>query len=120
MVKHNRLQPTLQGGWSTESGWYSALCGTDRACLWSALAAASAISSAVKEQSARYHSKEQMIGVEMSGKFKAYPFVGLSKGPIQVDDTAGGRKITVRSDHEHRTGTVYDATGKEIPSVIAF
>lgn len=74
----------------------------------------------VKGQSARYHPKEQVIGVEINGKFKAYPFVELSKGPSQVDDTLGGKKITVRFDREHRTGNVYDATGKEIPSVIAF
>jgi hypothetical protein len=61
-----------------------------------------------------------VTGVEMNGKFKAYPFVELSKGPGQVDDTAGGTKITIRFEREHRTGTVYDATGKKIPRIIAF
>lgn len=74
----------------------------------------------VKGESARYHPKEQVIGVEVNGKFKAYPFVELSKGPTEVIDTVGGQKITVRFDSEHRTGTVLDAAGKEIPSVIAF
>jgi hypothetical protein len=74
----------------------------------------------VKGQSARYHPKEQVIGVEVNGKFKAYPFVELSKGPGEVVDAVGGKKIIVRFDGEHRTGTVYDASGKEIPSVIAF
>lgn len=74
----------------------------------------------VKGQSARYHPKEQVIGVEVNGKFKAYPFVELSKGPGEVVDTIGGEKITVRFDGEHRTGTVVDAAGNEIPSVIGF
>jgi hypothetical protein len=74
----------------------------------------------VKGQSARYHPKEQVIGVEVNGKFKAYPFIELSKGPGEVVDSVGGQRITVRFDGEHRTGTVVDATGKEIPSVIAF
>lgn len=74
----------------------------------------------VKGQSARYHPKEQVIGVEMNGKFKAYPFVELSRSRGDVTDTLNGKKITVRFDPEHRTGAVYDAAGKEVPSVIAF
>ncbi|OGB26607.1 MAG: hypothetical protein A3I66_17230 [Burkholderiales bacterium RIFCSPLOWO2_02_FULL_57_36] len=74
----------------------------------------------VKGQSTRYHPKEQVIGVEVNGKFKAYPFVELSKGPREVVDSVGGQKIIVRFDGEHRTGNVYDAASKEIPSVIAF
>lgn len=74
----------------------------------------------VKGQSARYHPKEQVIGVKVNGKFKAYPFVELGKSRSEVADTLGGKKLTVRFDSEHRTGTVHDAAGKEIPSVIAF
>lgn len=74
----------------------------------------------VKGQSARYHPKELVIGVEVNGKFKAYPFVELSKSRGEASDAVGGKKITVRFDPEHRTGAVYDAGGKEIPSLIAF
>lgn len=74
----------------------------------------------VKGESTRYHPKEQVIGVEMNGKFKAYPFVELGKNRGDVQDVVGGKKITIRYDAEHRTGTVYDAAGKEVPSVIAF
>jgi hypothetical protein len=74
----------------------------------------------VNGQSTRYHPKEQVIGVEVNGRFKAYPFVELGKTEGTVSDTIAGKKIRVRFDPEHRTGTVYDATGKEMPSVIAF
>jgi hypothetical protein len=74
----------------------------------------------VSGQSTRYHPKEQVIGVEVNGKFKAYPFVELGKTEGTVSDTIAGKKISVRFDPEHRTGTVYDAAGKEMPSVIAF
>ena len=74
----------------------------------------------VKGQSARYHPKEQVIGVEVDGQYKAYPFVELDKTKGSVADTIGGKRITVRFDPEHRTGTVYDAAGKEMPSVIAY
>lgn len=74
----------------------------------------------VNGQSTRYHPKEQVIGVEVNGQFKAYPFVELDKTKGKVADTIGGKKITVRFDPGHRTGTVYDAAGKEIPSVTAY
>lgn len=74
----------------------------------------------VKGQSTRYHPKEQVIGVEVKGQFKAYPFTKLAKTKGEVRDIIAGEKIIVRFDPEHRTGTVYDADGKELPSVIAF
>lgn len=74
----------------------------------------------VSAESARYHPKEQVIGVRMEGRAKAYPFVELfrAKGPVR--DRIGGREVTVRFDASHRTGIVTDAEGREIPSVIAF
>lgn len=75
----------------------------------------------VSGQSRRYHPKEPVIGVEVGGTFKAYPFVELAKTRGgTVTDTVGGKQLTVRFDPEHRTGTVFDAQGKEIPSVIAY
>ena len=74
----------------------------------------------VKGRSARFHPKEQVIGVEVNGKFKAYPFVELSQSRGEVADTIGGKKVIVRFDPEHRSGAVYDPAGREIPSVIAF
>lgn len=74
----------------------------------------------VQGRSARYHPKEQVIGVELNGKAKAYPFAELSRRRGEVADTVGGQRIIVRFDAEHRTGTVFDARGNEIPSVIAY
>lgn len=75
----------------------------------------------VSGESRRYHPKEQVIGVEVGGKFKAYPFVELAKAKGgEVTDTLAGKKLTVRFDPEHRTGAVFNAQGKEIPSLIAF
>lgn len=74
----------------------------------------------IKGQSTLFHPKEQVIGIEVNGKFKAYPFIELSQRQGGIEDTVGGQKISVRFDAEHRTGTVFDADGKEIPSLIAF
>lgn len=74
----------------------------------------------IRHQSAVFHPKERVIGVEIGGKAKAYPFVELGKTRGEVGDTVGGRRITIRFDVTHRTGAVFDASGTEIPSVVAF
>ena len=75
----------------------------------------------VTGRSLRYHPKELVIGIEAGGKFKAYPFVELAKiNGDKMLDTLGGKTLTVRFDPEHRTGSIFDAQGKEIPTVIAF
>jgi hypothetical protein len=68
----------------------------------------------------RYHPKERVIGLELDGRFKAYPFVELGRAQAPLQDTLGGRRVTVHYDAEHRTGRVTDARGAEIPTVIAF
>ncbi|MBB4518575.1 DUF3179 domain-containing protein [Paraburkholderia fungorum] len=76
----------------------------------------------VRAHSARYHyhPKERVIGVSIGGAHKAYPFVELGRSPSVIHDTLGGRSIEVRFDTEHQTGSVFDAEGHEIPSVIAY
>jgi len=75
----------------------------------------------VARHSWRYPPKEPVIGVEVDGKFKAYPFVELAriKGG-RITDTLGGKTLAIRYDAEHRTGAVFDAQGKEIPTITAF
>jgi hypothetical protein len=68
----------------------------------------------------RYHPKEQVIGLELDGRFKAYPFLELSKTPGPIQDRVGNRRVEIRYDAEHRTGKVLDINGDEIPTVIAF
>lgn len=74
----------------------------------------------VKFLSKGYHPKELVIGLEINGKFKAYPFAELAKTNGQIKDTLNGKPVNVRFDATHRTGNVYDADGQEIPTVIAF
>ncbi|AYH42175.1 DUF3179 domain-containing protein [Azoarcus sp. DN11] len=75
----------------------------------------------VTGRSARYQPKEPVIGVEVGGKFKAYPFVELAKiAGGTATDLLDGKKLTVRFDPQHRTGAVFDAQGREMPSIIAY
>jgi hypothetical protein len=68
----------------------------------------------------RYHPKERVIGLEIDGRFKAYPFVELGRTRPPLQDTLGDAGVIVHYDAEHRTGRVVDARGAEIPTVIAF
>lgn len=74
----------------------------------------------VKFRAKGYHPKERVIGIELDGRFKAYPFSELSKRPEDIRDTLAGRDIIVRFDPAHQTGAVFDPSGKELTSLTAF
>lgn len=75
---------------------------------------------AVAAESRRYHPKESVIGVELQGRAKAYPFVELAKAASPLHDRIGDTPVLVRFDVTHRTGGIFDANGRELPSVIGF
>ena len=68
----------------------------------------------------RYHPKEWVLGIEIDGAAKAYPFVELKKMPSPVADQVNGRRITVRFNAQSRSASVIDEQGKPIPTVMAF
>lgn len=67
-----------------------------------------------------FHPKEQVIGLELEGKFKAFPFVELAKTLSPLSDTLAGHPISIHFDTARRSGAVYDSAGQEIPTVLAF
>lgn len=74
----------------------------------------------VANTDARFHPKEQVIGLELQGQSKAYPFIELARSKMPLRDQLAGQQITIEYDMNHRTGRVIGANGAEIPSVIAF
>lgn len=68
----------------------------------------------------RFHPKEAVMGVELAGSFKAYPFTELEKTTTPFTDRIGHQAVHIEYDAAHRSGRVLDATGQEIPSVIGF
>ena len=60
-----------------------------------------------------YHPKERVLGVEIDGKFKAYPFAELAKyGGDRVVDRFNGAKLEIHFNAISRTGRVLHL-GKE-------
>ena len=68
----------------------------------------------------RYHPKEQVLGVELDGKPKAYPFSELARVKSPFKDKVGEKTVHVTYDSKSRTATIKDASGTELPSVVGF
>lgn len=68
-----------------------------------------------------YHSKEWVVGLEVNGKYKAYPFSELKKsGKIPIVDTFEGKTVRVHFDKKNTTAWITDAEGEKIPSIMAY
>ena len=67
-----------------------------------------------------YHPKEQVLGLVLDGKAKAYPFVELAKGSGEVSDVLAGKNIHVRYSHNHKSAEVFDSEGNALPGITLF
>ncbi|MET0108536.1 MAG: DUF3179 domain-containing protein [Candidatus Thiodiazotropha sp.] len=67
-----------------------------------------------------YHPKERVMGVNIGGVAKAYPFAELAKTSGRITDRVGGESIEIEYDIDNQTASAIDAEGKTIPTVIAF
>ena len=67
-----------------------------------------------------YHPKEQVLGIDIDGTYKAYPFEELSRaGKAQLSDTVAGRKITIFWNESERSAYAMQGD-KVIPSTVAY
>ena len=68
-----------------------------------------------------YHPKEQVLGVEIDGATKAYPFIELSKGGrTTYIDWVAQQKVIIHWDEESRSASIENAQGEVISSTIAY
>lgn len=75
----------------------------------------------VSEKDDRFHPKEMVIGLEVNGKFKAYPFSELEKlEGTSLEDNFQGNSIKIRYDPEAKSAEIWDAEGNMIPAVTNF
>ena len=74
----------------------------------------------VEQQDQRYHPKESVLGVELAGEFKAYPFTELKKSTETVHDTLAGQRIMIKYDQAHNAASAVDAQGELLPAVTAY
>jgi hypothetical protein len=75
----------------------------------------------VRSESRRYHPKERVLGLEIDGQFKAYPFAELSQvAGGQIRDVLAGRPVQVRFDRDSETARAFDDEGGPLPAVTGF
>jgi hypothetical protein len=68
-----------------------------------------------------YHRKEYVLGIEIAGKFKAYPFSELeSLGKTNFEDQINGQRVKIHWDAEHTSARAYDANGNLLAGIVAF
>ncbi|MFA9418706.1 MAG: DUF3179 domain-containing protein [Gammaproteobacteria bacterium] len=68
-----------------------------------------------------YHPKEQVIGLEIDGVYKAYPFAELEKNnQSQFKDSINGVSITIDWDSENQSVELFDSSGKRIAGIQGF
>lgn len=72
--------------------------------------------------SRRYHPKERVLGIEIEGVFKAYPFAELAKREPQNSllDTVAGKSLRIEYDLPSRTGRVFSDSNEELLVINSF
>jgi len=74
----------------------------------------------VAEENSQYRRKSTVLGLEIGGRFKAYPFSELEKGPDQFTDEFQGRRFNVIFDKKNQTARIINPDGNELPTLLVF
>jgi len=74
----------------------------------------------VAEENRQYRRKSVVLGLEIDGQFKAYPFDELKQGPAQFIDEFQGQRFEVTYDNKNQTARIVDDDGNELPTLLAF
>jgi len=74
----------------------------------------------VARRDRRFHPKTWVLGVNVGGTARAYPFPELAAGPERFEDTIAGEPIVVNYDRAAKNATVTRPDGTPIASIRAF
>jgi len=74
----------------------------------------------VRERDRRYPRKSLVLGLQINGRFKAYPFAELQKGPTTFVDSIDATQVEIVYDQENRTASARTLKGSLLPSMIAY
>ena len=68
----------------------------------------------------RFHPKEQVLGLEIAGKFKAYPFSELSKTRGNIKERFEGKELEISFDEKNRVAEIHEPDGATVPAIRTF
>lgn len=81
----------------------------------------SAIYFPVANENNEFHPKEMVIGVEIEGESKAYPFSELEKtGKSIIEDAFNSKDLIIHYDVKSKSAEIFDAQGNPVPGVTNF
>jgi len=68
-----------------------------------------------------FHEKERVMGVEINGAYKAYPYIELRKyGKSKFTNTIGGNHYNIYWDEENETARVETVAGEKVVSTVVY
>ncbi len=74
----------------------------------------------VAQENSKYRRKSMVLGLELDGHFKAYPFSELSKSPQEFVDEFQGQSFEVHYDRKNQTARIVGENGDEWPTLISY
>lgn len=74
----------------------------------------------VGQEDSRFSPKEWIIGIEVEGETKAYPYSELAKGPKHFSDRIGSQEIHIHFDASAPSATIRDRNQQDLPSVMSY
>ncbi len=63
---------------------------------------------------------ERVLGIQIGGLKKAYPFSRLKKQPAVFDDDVAGQTITIHFDRKSENAYATTSSGLQVPSMVVF
>ncbi len=74
----------------------------------------------VSHQDRRFHPKSRVLGVNLNGQYKAYPFSELARTETPLRDKVGETPIIIHFNRSGQSAFITDPDGTVIPSLTAF
>lgn len=69
----------------------------------------------------RFHPKETVIGIEINGEFKAYPFSELEKAKNEtIKDQFQGQELLINYQQGSQSATISNSRNEELPTLTTF
>jgi hypothetical protein len=74
----------------------------------------------VSAKNRKYHLEEKVMGIELGGVTKVYPFSGLKKIAFPIKDFMGKTLIQIFYDHKTKTVVIWDENNREVSAIVGF
>ena len=74
----------------------------------------------VKHRDPRYHPKERVLGLELNGRFKAYPLSELGRSKGKLKDRFAGVELLIDYSPQSHSARIFDPAGSQLPAINAY